>query len=167
MIKKAQVSDIIDDDKYILLYHLDPGKELDNIISQIRKFTGYKTISIIGNRKYWYSDCYLKDYGPYDFLWLIKKAKYVLTGSFHAICFSLMFKTPFVVQLPEKSPNRLSNILKEVNMLDRIIDKNNPVETICNSPIKPEAYLTLAKMIESSKLQLNSDVALIKGENND
>ena len=154
----AEKSSYKENGEYILLYHMDEGKELDMMIDKIREITGYKIISLIGNRKYWYSDLYIKDYGPYDFLNLIKNAKMVFTGSFHALCFSLIFKTPFIIQLPEKSPNRIVNILNEIGLSDRIISEKNSIDAILKRRIGNDPYDSLEKIISISRNILDKAV---------
>lgn len=37
------------------------------------------------------------DAGPYEFLHLINQSDYVLTDSYHGVCFSLLFRKPFII----------------------------------------------------------------------
>ena len=61
--------------------------------------------------------------GPCEFLYLIKNAQYVVTNSFHAIAFSLIFEKQFwVVDRAEKElSERLDNILEIANLMERKI----------------------------------------------
>ena len=69
------------------------------------------------------------DAGPIDFLNLIEHASYVITDSFHATCFSLLFHTKFWVFVEPSSiskPNsRIFNILNMVKCQDRILSMDN------------------------------------------
>ena len=160
--EKSKLSESVTNEPFILAYHLDPCSELNETINKLKEITGYRIISLIGNRKYWYSDIYLRDYGPYDFLWLIQHAKIVLTGSFHALCFSLIFGTQFMVQLPEKSPNRILNILGDLDCLDRILTKSNSPETLISKKINEHTYTLLDILVNASQEQLNQAIAAYK-----
>lgn len=65
------------------------------------------------------------DTGPIEFLNLIEHASYVITDSFHATCFSLLFHTKFWVFVESNSmskPNsRIYNILKIADCQERIL----------------------------------------------
>lgn len=69
-----------------------------------------------------------KDSGPAEFLGLIQNAECVVTDSFHAVVFSLIFHTPFWA-LPRKTKGgdasaRVINLLKDFNLIDRFIQTN-------------------------------------------
>jgi hypothetical protein len=133
IMKKPEGLKLDKDEPFILAYHLDPGKELNSYICKLRDTTGCKLVSLIGYKKRWDSDFYFRDYGPLEFLWLVRHAKFVLTGSFHALSFSLILNTPFLIQIPGNSPNRLLNLLDEVGLSDRIIHREEDIIKITNT----------------------------------
>jgi len=62
--------------------------------------------------------------------WLkaIKEAKYVITDSFHGVCFSIIFKKNFVVIPADISKfNRISSLLASLNLEDRIFYSYNEI----------------------------------------
>lgn len=66
-----------------------------------------------------------KDSGPAEFLGLIQNAECVVTDSFHAVVFSLIFHTPFWA-LPRRTKegdasSRVINLLKDFNLEGRFI----------------------------------------------
>lgn len=69
------------------------------------------------------------DTGPIEFLNLIENASYVITDSFHATCFSLLFHTKFWVFVEPDSttkPNsRIVNILSIAKCYDRMLTVAN------------------------------------------
>ena len=76
-----------------------------------------------------------QDGGPWSFLSMIDNATYVLTDSFHATVFSLLFHRPFYVfdrQYVHKQSqsSRITDLLTEVRLIDRynptIVDKLMP-----------------------------------------
>ena len=77
--------------------------------------------------------------GPIEFVRMIKYAEFVVTDSFHASAFSIIFNKPFV-SLPvdnvptEKSRNvRIENLLRQFSLSDRFIKYEDRIEnTTCD-----------------------------------
>lgn len=104
-------------------------------------------------------------FGPCDFLYLIKNADYILTDSFHAVCFSIIFKKNFCVLYKHKKNNpfnqnnRINALLERLNLKDRIAENDKQVKNI----IKTNIYYTgieieLNEFINESKEFLNKYV---------
>ena len=63
--------------------------------------------------------------GPQEFLGAIWNAKLVLSNSFHATAFALIFhKNFFVVERQEKINARMKDLLASVGLEDRLIDSS-------------------------------------------
>lgn len=108
-------------DNYIFMYLIPDEKELLDRIRAfakknnckivllrkgIKRFKGIKTVSVAS---------------PVDFINYIAKAKYVITGSFHALCFSLMLGTDFYATpsaIKERS-GRLTDLLRSMDLQNR------------------------------------------------
>ena len=94
-------------EKYIFSYMLGEGKEQRHLVEKFAKQKGMKLVTIPfivnGNKfsfKYedrCFGDIQELDLSFYDFLSLIANSEYVLTDSFHAVCFSYIFKKEFYV----------------------------------------------------------------------
>ena len=71
---------------------------------------------------------FIRNYqGPEYFLSYIKNARTVYTSSFHAVCFCLIFNTPFYF-FPsgmKGKDSRIIHLLIKFNLLNRIIDKDS------------------------------------------
>ena len=91
---------------YILAYGYDNSSEF----SEALNYYSYKTGYIVIDNK---SD-YLKKAGPLEFLILIENADMVITSSFHAVAFSLIFNTPFVATMTGNANlfERIKNLLQ-------------------------------------------------------
>ena len=63
--------------------------------------------------------------GPLEFLYNIRHAKYVITDSFHATCFSLINNVPFTVFDRGEVSVRMRDLLKRFNIYDRHYEGNN------------------------------------------
>ena len=74
--------------------------------------------------------------GPREWLGYIKNAKYVITNSFHGICFSIVYKKEFYVSLLKGerafTNPRIAGLLEQFELNDRCID-------LSKSSISPEA----------------------------
>ena len=65
---------------------------------------------------------------PDDFLSLIRNAGCVISNSFHATAFSILFSKQFVTFLKEGTGSRMSGLLSEFHLQDRILNSNNLVD---------------------------------------
>ena len=90
-------------------------------------------------------------YSPSDFVSLIKYAQYIVTASFHAMVFSLIFHKPFVVvKTGQASDIRFYNLLSALGIEQICLKDINEVEI----PVKPnydqiEEYLQVMRKKES------------------
>ncbi len=74
------------------------------------------------------------DVGPIEFLNLIKNAKYVVSGSFHAIVFSIIFQVPFLA-INGNRDNRMKEMLEKCSCIDNAIEiDSNGVFTLDKLP---------------------------------
>ena len=67
--------------------------------------------------------------GPWEFLDILSKADLVVSGSFHAVVFSVIFNRPFWAINGDKD-NRMRTFLKNTHLLHRSIDKANLEEKV-------------------------------------
>lgn len=107
--------------QYVLLYAIgSASKEMMKMASQIEKETGCKLISIRSNNPI-DKVSEVKDAGPAEFVDLIKNATYVLSNSFHATAFSLIFQKHFYSFSygSHKTSERIVNLLHSVGLDDR------------------------------------------------
>lgn len=109
-------------EKYILLYTVPKVALISKAVEYFRKKLGYKIISIEqGLSAGAIVDRQIRDAGPKDFISLFAAAEFVITDSFHGVCFSTNFKKPFVAISPGKSVNRMISYLSLLGIEDRII----------------------------------------------
>lgn len=112
---------------YIFVYTPAYKESVYNIASQLAKtenlpvvFSSFHYQAIL---KHPNLKCVLP-VGPWQFLNLIKYAKVVVSGSFHAIAFSIIFKIPFFAVNGDKD-NRMSDLLSLVGLEEFTINQNN------------------------------------------
>lgn len=96
--------------KYVLLYHVGgPQNIIKSMTEQAKMLAEAEEVELIDASRYLYS--------PSDFVSLIKYARYVITASFHAMVFSIIFHKPFVVvKTGQASDVRFHNLLSELSV---------------------------------------------------
>lgn len=118
---------------YIFFYHVKgdiPG--MRNYLRSLSEKTGLNVVAVTMNlREMLYPNVKFYDAGPREFLSLIEHADYVVTNSFHATAFSLIFRKKLMVFTPHGAgPSRLTSILATAGLMDRVWDKGcSPIET--------------------------------------
>lgn len=107
---------------YAVMYLADSGDLLDHAIKLLSKKMGLKIVHICGFKKKCYCDYFIKDAGPEEILGYILYADFVLSASFHATMFSLIFQKQFATLLPGEQTNaRINDLLEYVGLDNRII----------------------------------------------
>lgn len=107
---------------YAVMYLAHSGELLNQAIELLSKKMGLKIVHICGFKKKCYCDYFVKDAGPEEILGYILHADFVLSASFHATIFSLMFHKQFATLLPgEKTNARINDILQYVGLMNRVI----------------------------------------------
>lgn len=127
--------------KYILCYLLGDSLSQRKAVNMFASKTKCKTITFPHILKNVVRKCDLffgdiRDYtsGPREFLGLIKNAEFVITDSFHACVFSMIFKTPFVVfernKIGEKGNmnSRIYDFLEEYHLEGQLVTEKELVD---------------------------------------
>ena len=72
----------------------------------------------------------IKDCGPKEFLYLIKNAEYVVTSSFHATAFSIIFEKKFYCSADiGQTGSRLSDLLLKLGLVSVLINADTDTRT--------------------------------------
>lgn len=145
---------------YIVAYMVNDKKEIFEFIDNLAEQENLKIIYVSNFMKKRNKNKVktIKDASPEEFLGLINNAKYVITGSFHAICMSILLEKNFFYMLNDNNVNsRLVNLINIAGLEERRIINNkyikkddidyNEVKNRMNS-IKIESKEILNKMIE-------------------
>ncbi|MBR7123060.1 MAG: polysaccharide pyruvyl transferase family protein [Oscillospiraceae bacterium] len=143
--------------KYLLVYLVSPSKLLDDCIAYLSKKHNLKVILCSGFRKKCACDEHLKDLGPDEVLSYIKNAEIVLSSSFHATAFSMIFRKQFFTILPDEHTNeRITDILAIRGLSDHVITEKSDLTTALDAQADYEALESYLPNIESAKDYLNS-----------
>lgn len=129
--------------KYIFCYFIGDNPEQRELVLKLKETIGYKIISLLHIDEYISSDSNYGDYTPFDvdpldFLELIKNAEYIMTDSFHASVFSILFHKAFFTfnrfeNIKEKSTNsRIDSLLGVLDLTERRVSSKDTIEILLN-----------------------------------
>lgn len=129
---------IIDGD-YIVCYIMGDSSQQREFVKRLREKTGYKVVGLLHGSTYNAGDDEWVDeapynVGPFEFINLIKHARYVCTDSFHCSVFSILNNTPFFVfrrdsDNAETSANdRIYTLLSWSGLDNRLLLGNEDIE---------------------------------------
>lgn len=121
-------------DKYVFCYLLGASKKQREIIQNVANKKGWKLAGFphVQGRYEVNDECIKYDYelfdcSPKDFLRIIRDSEYVITDSFHAVVFSIIYRKNFSVFRRERTcfenqmSSRLVDLLGDFGLIDRII----------------------------------------------
>lgn len=108
--------------RYLLIYTLGRDKTLIDIGAAIAKERGLKLVKI-GLDFLWSLKLHKNDQfcTPNEFLSYFWYADYVVTNSFHGLCFSLNFDKQFSIVLPKTYATRLESLLEQFELTSRTV----------------------------------------------
>lgn len=150
--------------KYILVYQLHDNKKFDKYAKEFSKRTGLKLLRISPSIYHITRSgklIYLPD--QYEFLSLFENAEYVLTDSFHATVFSIIFNRKFIDILPGKTSTRIISILNLTGLQNRILTKYDDFSFI-NKDIDFEKCNAIIEVERQKSMKLLKNAII--GENN-
>lgn len=109
--------------KYLLVYQVHDNKNMEKYAKQLANKMGLELVRVSNSFAHVFRGGkfeYLPD--PGQFLSLFKHAEYVVTNSFHATVFSLIFERPFSIVNSGKTNTRIESLLSLVQLGDRQIE---------------------------------------------
>lgn len=115
-------------EKYIFIYDFDSNPLIKEMAENYKRKFGWKIITV--NQLINYAD---KNYfleGPIKFLSLVKNAEFVISNSFHAVAFSIIFKKEFVVfNRRDKINTRMRDLLISIGQNQLLIINDNMIKS--------------------------------------
>lgn len=139
---------------YILVYDFDANPTIAAMAKKLADETGRRIISFFPMDG---ADAVWQNAGPLEFLGAVLNAGVVISNSFHATAFSLIFEKDFyVLNRKEKINTRMRDLLGSVGLAERLISHADELtdSAICWQNVGE----ALSKQIEGSKefLQTNT-----------
>ncbi|NOV00213.1 polysaccharide pyruvyl transferase family protein [Paenibacillus planticolens] len=148
-------------ENYILVYDFDNSELIKKIALEIAKAKGYKIYTIYSG-KLKYADKYFTLDGPETFVSLVRDAQFVISNSFHAAVFSVLYEKMFVIVNRNEAINtRMRDLLHDLQLKERLVDQNYNLDQILTGIDYKESNSILHEKIRHSKKYLQ-DVLSIK-----
>lgn len=136
-------------ERFILIYALTDSDYIKEVARRISSEKGLKIVRLCKNASKEDSDpdiINIIDAGPREFLGLFLKASFVLTTSFHGVCFSLNFGVPFfsILKREKNNNSRQIDLLTYLGLESRILFVGDDLPNIDIPP----------QLLDSSKIKL-------------
>jgi len=120
--------------KYIFVYMLGTSKALIDYSRELSRKTGLPILYITRNENFHFS----KDFGgkdmfgasPEEFLYLLSHAEYVLTSSFHATVFSVLYEKKFCVFHRENTGIRTMEFIDALGISERAYNDGFDIDAV-------------------------------------
>lgn len=110
---------IVDGEEYLLVYDFDGNDAVREYARRLAASRGWKIYSVFAND---YCDRCFSEEGPLGFLNLVRNARFVVSNSFHATAFSLIFQKQFVVfNRAEKINTRMRDLTEAAGIQGAVI----------------------------------------------
>lgn len=133
------------EEKYILVYDFDNNPLVEKLARDISKAKGCK-IYTISHYKAGYEDKSFRYSGPETFVSLVRDAEFVISNSFHAVVFSLIYEKQIaIVNRTEAINTRMRDLLEGLGIKDRLIE-NEKIEI--NNLLRLVDYRNINKVLK-------------------
>ena len=114
------------EEPYILLYSVPRSPLIKAAVDYYAEKLSMRVVSIDQNlMPFGKVDVKVSDAGPSEYIQLFKNADYVITDSFHGVCFSLIFSKVFFAIHSGGKANRMESLLSLVGLSERIFKSAN------------------------------------------
>lgn len=137
-------------EEYIFAYEVDYNEEYIKIVNELSKRTNLKVV-YFEKRNKGYNKVLKNMYcsGPKEFVMYLKNAKYVVTSSFHATAFSIIFNKNLWVVAHKVTGSRTADLLKMCKLENRIVKSYS--EFLQNEYDEEIDYEKVNKIIEKMR----------------
>lgn len=142
---------------YILVYDFDGNASIKQLATKLARENKCKIYSCLPCG---YADVCFDQEGPLTFLGLIQGAKCILSNSFHATAFSIIFQKDFYVfQRHEGINTRMQDLLTDLGLSDRMILENNADNLRVQTVDYEYAEIACNKIVGMSKKYIDKVLA--------
>ena len=167
-ILKKETNKIKEYKDYVLCYFIGEDDKYKEITTKIKKiYKCQKIININIKNIHNFGDKIIKNASPIDFLNLIKNAKVIVSDSYHAILFSIIFNKEFYAikrfedNEKDNQNERIRNILSKIDCNNRFVYSNETELDNCQL-----SYKKINEKLEKYKKRSNDYLSSIIEEVN-
>ena len=133
--------------KYVLVYDLSHIDERMSITcKKLSTLEGIPILAINDKYETKYADININDGGPIDFIYLIMNAEHIVTDSFHAMAFSVLFHKDFYSYYKWGNISRIEDFLYLIGLSNRLNsnDLQSPIDWVIVQKIL-DKYISTSK----------------------
>ncbi|MDE7300360.1 MAG: polysaccharide pyruvyl transferase family protein [Lachnospiraceae bacterium] len=106
---------------YIFVHVIGKDARLIKIVAQVSEQTGLPVVQNRMKKQFTNELGRFADAGPEEFLGLVEGAELVITNSFHATVFSIVYERNFITIPHRRYPERMENLLCEAGLENHLI----------------------------------------------
>ncbi|BCJ94555.1 hypothetical protein acsn021_21240 [Anaerocolumna cellulosilytica] len=117
---------------YILVHVINADSMVRPIAEKLSKLTGLPVIHNRSDKRYSNELGRFDDAGVEEFLGLIEQAAYVVTNSFHATVFAIIYRRKFFTIPHEKYPERMVHLLSMLELSNYLVKDVQDIPTNLN-----------------------------------
>lgn len=148
-------------DRYILVYDFDKSDLVEKLATNIARKKGCKIYTINADKPK-YADKHFNLSGPKTFVSLVKNAEMVISNSFHAVVFSVIYnKNIAIVNRTENINTRMRDLLEDLNLKDKLVDDNYSIDELLRSIDYRETNKIINEKIELSKKYIENILSMV------
>ena len=144
------------EEKYIFVYTIAYTPTIFDFARKLGKKEHCKIICFNNGYKKYRGMKNLNKVSPQDFLNYIKNAEYIVTSSFHGLCYSINFHKNFYYELDENKKNNNSRLITLTKMLD--LEKRRIIDGKCED----NKIICYEKVDEKLKIEKQKSIKFIK-----
>lgn len=144
---------------YILVYALEDGRgsvALFKYVDELRRHYKRKVLVICGPHKWPFPVEQIKGITPCEFVYYIKNAFCIVSNSFHATAFSVIYNKKFATLGFKNRSARMQELLDNLGLTDRMVTQDRDIISIMDKEID---YSDVEKRI---KLQRKTGIDYLK-----
>lgn len=131
------------EDEYIFVYMLEYNPELVKYCNEFSNKKKIKVVYIANNKFIGIKGKNAFGIGPDKFLQYIKEAKYIITNSFHATVFSVIFSKKFITFTTKHSSSRMLDLLNNLGLSKCIYNNNFDIDKNINYNIVQKNLISM------------------------
>lgn len=145
---ESMINERIVKDAYILVYKIADTPNMLDFARDLSKKTGMKIICIHNSYNHYKGMNNITDASPLEFLNYLKYAEYVISSSFHGVCFSLNLQKEFFYELDSRKINNNSRI---ISLIDIVGLKSREIKSKSYHKVEKIDYLDVNKKLALAK----------------
>lgn len=133
---------------YMIIYTYTNRLRDKEEVKAIKKYAQSQNLKIIAMADYFDWADEIVTPNPFEVMAYIRDANCIVTDTFHGTVMSIKFNKQFVTFVRESNNNKLSGLLRQFNLENRIVEDITFFEQILNTPID---YTTVNNIISTEK----------------